>query len=137
MEYANLSVEEIRRQLEETESKQAELNRLLEVRRQEGKDDVIQQIRDIIESNGYEYADILPNVVPKRRRGIKAPPPLPMVVPDRQYTRYVDPDNPDNIYVRGVLPGWMKKKMQEQGYDPSSRDDRQTFKSNYLQPLEG
>lgn len=131
MEYADLSVDEIRRQLEEAETKQAELNRILEVRRQEGKDDVIQKIRDIIENNGYRFEEILPLVAPKRRRGMAR-----KLVSDRQYTRYVDPDNADNIYVRGVLPGWMKQKMQEQGYDPGSKADREAFKANSLQAIE-
>lgn len=141
MEYTNLSVDEIRRQLEEAESKQAELNRLLAVRRHEGRDEVIRQIREIIENHGYEYDEIVPLLTPKRGRGRARG----FVVASqksgassaRQYTRYVDPDNASNIYVRGVLPGWMKQKMQEQGYDPTSKDDRETFKSNSLRVLEG
>lgn len=130
MEYANLSVEEIKRQLEEAESKKAELKRLLEDRRQEGKSEVIQQIRDLIEDNGYDYEEILPLVAPKRKRGKKS-------VSSRQYTRYVDPEDAANVYVRGVLPRWMKDKMRDQGYDPSSKDDREAFKTNSLRVLEG
>ena len=140
MEYENLSVDEIRRQLEEAESKKAELNRLLAVRRHEGKDEVIQQIREIIDNNGYEYDEILPHVTPKRGRGRRPSrfkQPKPVSSSTRQYTQYVDPDNADNIYVRGVLPGWMKQKMQEQGYDPSSKSDRETFKANSLRALAG
>ncbi|TCT22736.1 H-NS histone family protein [Thiobaca trueperi] len=140
MEYTNLSLDEIRRQLEEAESKQAELNRLLAVRRHEGRDEVIQQIREIIDNNGYEYDEIVPYLIPKRGRGRR--PSLftqskPSSFSTRQYTRYVDPDNAENVYVRGVLPAWMKQKMQEQGYDPSSKTDRETFKANSLRVLEG
>lgn len=134
MEYADLSVEEIKRQLDEAETKKAELNHILEVRRQEGKEEVILQIRHLIEDNGYRYEDILPLVAPKRRRGAGAP---RKPVSHRQYTRYVDPDNAEHIYVRGVLPGWMKQKMQEQGYDPTSKTDREAFKENSLQAIEG
>lgn len=145
MEYANLSVEElkrqleeltteeIKRQLEESTTKQTEMNRILEVRRQEGKEDVVQQIRNIIEKNGYQFDEILPFVAPKRRRGMGA---VRKLASERQYTRYADPDNAENIYVRGVLPGWMKRKMQEQGYDPSSKTDREAFKANSLQAIE-
>jgi DNA-binding protein H-NS len=68
-------------------------------------------------------------VAPKRRRasGGKAS--------DRSYTRYVDPENPENIYSRGVLPKWMKEKMAAQGYDPAVREDREAFKANYLQAV--
>ncbi|EGV32034.1 hypothetical protein ThidrDRAFT_1608 [Thiorhodococcus drewsii AZ1] len=130
MEYANLSVEEIQRQLDEAESKKTELKRLLETRREEGKDDIVQQVRDLIESNGYDYDEIIPLVAPKRRRGAGR-----KLSGDRQYKRYVDPDNSENVYVRGVLPGWMKKKMQEQGYDPSSKEDREAFKANSLREI--
>nr|WP_081763416.1 H-NS histone family protein [Imhoffiella purpurea] len=128
MEYASLSVEEIQRQLQEAENKKVELKRLLEVRREEGKDDIVQQIRDLIEQNGYDYDEIIPHVSPKRRRGAGGR----KLVGDRQYKRYVDPDNPDNVYVRGVLPGWMKQKMAAEGYDPASKDDRESFKANCL-----
>ncbi|MBK1716564.1 H-NS histone family protein [Thiocystis violacea] len=134
MEYANLSVEEIQRQLDEAESKKAQLKRLLEVRRQEGKDEVVQQVKDIITSNGYELSEILGLISPRRRRGSGPAPRKP--ASNRQYRRYVDPDNADNVYVRGVLPGWMKDKMKTQGYDPASKDDREAFKANSLTALE-
>ncbi len=134
MEYANLSVEEIKRQLEEAESRKAELHRMLETRRQEGKDEVAQQIKDLIESNGYEYDEILPLVTPKRKRGGSA---QKKAVSSREYTRYVDPENAANVYVRGVLPGWMKQKMRAEGYDPTSKTDREAFKTNSLRVLEG
>lgn len=130
MEYANLSVEEIRRQLEEAESRKAELNRMLETRREQGKEGVIDQIRNLIESNGYDYEEIVPQITPKKKRGKKS-------VSSREYTRYVDPENAANVYVRGVLPGWMKDKMRAQGYDPSSKEDREAFKTNSLRVLEG
>lgn len=135
VEYDNLSVEEIQRQLEEAETKKLELKRLLEVRRQQGKEEVVQQVKDIILGNGYELSEILGLISTKRRRGPAAVP--RKLVSSRQYRRYVDPDNADNVYVRGVLPGWMKDKMKNQGYDPSSKDDREAFKANSLTVLEG
>jgi DNA-binding protein H-NS len=133
VEYANLSLEELQRQIDEAESKQAELNRIVEARRQAGKDDVIQQIRTIIEGKGYSYDDIIPSLAPKKRRGRGPAKRQPGAT--RQYTHYVDPDNAKHIYVRGVLPRWMKQKMQEQGYDPSSKADREVFKTKCLQAV--
>lgn len=134
MEYANLSVDEIKKQLAEIESNKAELKRALEVRRQEAKTEIAQQIRDLIAQHGYELDEILPLVESKRRRAAGAG---RRAATGRQYTRYVDPENPDNVYVRGVLPRWMKQKMQEQGYDPASKADREAFKSSYLQATDG
>jgi DNA-binding protein H-NS len=134
VEYANLSVDEIQQQLAEIESSKAELKRALEIRRQEAKSEVAQQIRSLIAQYGYELEEILPLVESKRRRAVASV--RRSSAGGRQYTRYVDPENGDNVYVRGVLPGWMKQKMAEQGYDPSSKTDREAFKSNYLQALD-
>lgn len=134
MEYANLSVDEIRQHLEAIEQNKSELQRALLTRRQEAKQGVVQQIKDLISQNGYEVEEILPLIQPRRRRAASA---APRATPSgRDYTRYVDPENAQNVYVRGVLPGWMKQKMQEQGYDASKKADREAFKANYLQVLE-
>ena len=135
MEYANLSVDQIRQQLEEIEQSKSELQRALTTRRQEAKQGVVQQIRDLISQNGYEVDEIVPLIMPRRRRGAGVA--TTRATPSgRDYTRYVDPENAENVYVRGVLPGWMKQKMQEQGYDASVKADREAFKANYLQVLE-
>jgi DNA-binding protein H-NS len=134
VEYANLSVDEIQQQLAEIKSSEAELKRALEVRRQEAKSEIAQQIKELIGKYGYELDEILPLIQAKRRRTAGAT--RRSSAGGRQYTRYVDPQNSDNVYVRGVLPGWMKQKMQEQGYDPSSKADREAFKSSYLQAVE-
>lgn len=134
MEYANLSVDEIQQQLENIEMSKAELRRALEQRRQEAKQEIAEQIREMIVQQGYELEEIVPLIVQRRRRAAAV---ARKGGGNRQYTRFVDPQNPENVYVRGVLPGWMKQKMQEQGYDPSSKSDREAFKANYLQAVEG
>lgn len=131
MEYENLTVEQIRQQLEEIEQSKSELQRVLTTRRQEAKHGVVQQIKDLIVANGYDIEEIQQLLTPKRRRGAAAS--TRGTSSGRDYTRYVDPENPENVYVRGVLPGWMKAKMHEQGYDPSVKADREAFKANYLQ----
>jgi DNA-binding protein H-NS len=134
VEYASLSVDEIKQQLDEIEQSKAELQRALFSRRQEARAGVVSQIREIIAKNGYEIDEVVQLLQQRRgRRGAVAASP---VTGSRDYTRYVDPENPANVYVRGVLPGWMKQKMQEQGYDPSVKADREAFKKNYLQSVE-
>ena len=133
MEYASLSVDEIQQQLEEIEQSKAELQRALVTRRQEAKHGVVAQVRDLIALHGYELDEIVPLIAARRRRGAAASRPP---ASGRDYTRYVDPENPENVYVRGVLPGWMKQKMQEQGYDASVKVDREAFKANYLKSVE-
>jgi DNA-binding protein H-NS len=134
VELATLSVDQIQQQLEEIEQSKAELQRALVARRQEAKHSVAQSVRDLIIQSGYDLDEIVPLIVPRRRRGAAAA--TRPAATGREYTRFVDPENSANVYVRGVLPGWMKQKMQEQGYDPSLKADREAFKANYLKVIE-
>jgi len=127
VEFADLSVEELQRKLEETKNHEAALERLLEKRKQEGRGDVANEVRNLVAARGYGIDDILP-LLQKGRRGGSA---KDKGEGPRRY--YVDPHNPEHTYVRGVLPGWMKDKMVEQGYDPSNKEHRQTFKTTYLE----
>jgi len=128
VEFENLSAEDIQRQLEEMEQNKAALQKALQSRREQAKAGVVEQVLDLIQGNGYEIEEIVSLLPVKRRRG-----PNVRRSSNRQYTKYVDPKNAGNVYVRGVLPRWMKDKMQEQGYDPGSKEDREAFKANYLQ----
>jgi DNA-binding protein H-NS len=132
MEYTDLSVDEIRQQLAQIEQSKVDLEVALERRRQEAKTQVAQQVRDLILDNGYDVNEIIPLVPARRRRGAA----VAKKESSTRYTRYADPQNPEHIYVRGVIPGWMKQRMQEQGYDPSSKQDREAFKANYLTALD-
>lgn len=130
MEFKNLSVEELQSQLQQVEQNRADLEKALSQRWHEAKAELAQQIREMIEDRGYDVEDITAMVVPRRRRGAASK------KGNRSYTRYVDPENPGNVYIRGVLPGWMKEKMVSQGYDPSVKEDREAFKANYLQAIQ-
>jgi DNA-binding protein H-NS len=127
----NLSVDEIQQQLDELAENQASLEEALAQRQQQAKYDLAQQIKDLIHEHGYDLSEIVALLGARRRRSVGS-----KKGASRQYTRYVDPDNPENIYVRGVIPGWMKQKMQDQGYDPSSKQDREAFKANSLQAMD-
>lgn len=127
----NLSVDEIQQQLDELAENQANLEQALELRQQQAKYDLAQQIKDLIQEHGYDVSEIVGLLGARRRRAA-----VTKKGGSRQYTKYVDPDNAENVYVRGVIPGWMKQKMQDQGYDPGSKSDREAFKANSLNVLE-
>lgn len=130
MEYNNLSVDELQAQLQQVEQNKVDLEKALYQRWHEAKAELAHEIREMIDSRGYDTEEILELVAPKRKRaGVSAK------KGNRSYTRYVDPENPSNVYLRGVLPKWMKEKMTAQGYDPSVKDDREAFKANYLQAM--
>lgn len=129
MDYQNLSLDELKAELQQLEESKADLEKTLYQRWHEAKTELAYEIREMIDTRGYDAEEILELVAPKRRRvgaGTKKG--------NRSYTRYVDPENPNNVYIRGVLPKWMKDKMTAQGYDPSVKEDREAFKANYLQP---
>jgi DNA-binding protein H-NS len=132
LDYKTLSVDELQAQLQQIEQSKVDLEKALYQRWNEAKNELAQEIREMIESRGYDIDEILDLVVPKRRRGAGSAA-AAAKKGNRNYVRYVDPENPDNIYVRGVLPKWMKEKMSAQGYDPSVKEDREAFKANYLQ----
>lgn len=127
----NLSVDEIQQQLQELAQNQANLKQALEERQQQAKYDLAQQIKELIQEHGYDVADVVSLLGTRKKRAA-----VVKKGGSRQYTRFVDPDNPENVYVRGVIPGWMKQKMQDQGYDPGSKPDREAFKANSLNVLE-
>lgn len=132
MQYENLSEDELQQKLRQLEQSRADIERALEHRRQQLKYDLVQQIKDMIAEHGYDLTEIATLLTGRKRRGAAAP----AKKSGRAYTRYVDPDNPANVYVRGVIPGWMKQKMIDQGYDPSSKKDRDQFKANSLHVVE-
>jgi DNA-binding protein H-NS len=129
LDYKSLSVDELQAQLQEIEQSKVDLEKALYQRWHEAKSELAQEIREMVTGRGYDMDEILDLVAPRRRRAA-----MPKKG-NRSYTRYVDPENPENVYVRGVLPKWMKEKMSAQGYDPSVKEDREAFKANYLQAL--
>jgi DNA-binding protein H-NS len=123
----DMNIDEIRTQLSELETTKTELERALQERQRTHKRELAQEIRALIEEQGYDPDEIAALVMPKRRRNPRPSGP--------GYVRYADPDNPSNVYVRGPLPSWMKEKMTEKGYAPSSKDDREAFKAKHLNVL--
>lgn len=133
MEYQHLSADELKSQIEQTKQREAELQRALEERWQVEKTDLAQEIRGMIEDRGHDVDEVVNLLLPSSRRrssrtGTKKS-------GSGNYTRYVDPANPDNVYTRGVLPGWMKEKMAAVGLNSALKEDRETFKANHLKAV--
>ena len=127
--YADLSADEIAQRLNNLESDRAELEMALEKRRQQSKKELAMEIRELIASRGYEIAEILDYIGSRKRSTARGK-------PSRSYIRYVDPANSENVYVRGVLPKWMKDQMAEQGLNPKVKADREAFKEQHLNKLD-
>jgi DNA-binding protein H-NS len=138
MAFEDLSADQLRDKLAQTESELAAIARALEERHEAQKGEVALQVRTLILDAGYDLDEILALVPQKkarrsRRRAAPAPvAPVAPPVPDPSYPSYADPENPERVYVRGVLPGWMKALMIEKGYDPKDKASREAFKANVL-----
>jgi len=127
--FENLSLDEIEERIYNLDSDRAALESALEQKRQQNKVELAQEVKELILSRGYEVAEIIDQLTTRRRGGGRSR-------ASRSYTRYVDPENPENVYVRGVLPQWMKDQMVANGLDPKEKADRETFKSQYLNKLD-
>ena len=138
MTVETMSLEELLQHLADLEQQRTIAFHELEQRKQQGKYDVAQQVRDLIIGQGYTLEDILPLVTAKRRRSytrrqqVSVPDPMPEAPAAPQGAYYVDPANPANTYVKGALPAWLKEKIIAQGLDPKSKEDRIRFKAEYL-----
>ena len=138
MTVETMSLEELLQHLADLEQQRTIAFHELEQRKQQGKYDVAQQVRDLIIGQGYTLEDILPLVTAKRRRSytrrqqVSVPDPMPEAPAAPQGAYYVDPANPANTYVKGALPAWLKEKIIAQGLDPKSKEDRVRFKAEYL-----
>jgi len=132
MDFDDLSAEQLRDKLAQTENELVALARALAARHEAQKGEIALQVRTLILDAGYDLDEILPLVRQKKarrpRRGAATAP----AAPDPSYPGYVDPENPEHVYVRGVLPGWMKALMTEKGYDPKNKASREAFKANVL-----
>ena len=121
----DLPLEEIQEQLRHVDRDRAVLQRALQHRRQQTRKNVAQEVRDLIISRGHDVPDILSLIANKKWANGQG----------RSYVRYVDPANPQNEYIRGVLPRWMKEQMIAQGLNPKNKADRKIFKEQRLQQV--
>ncbi len=126
---SNLSAEELQEQLQQLERSKRKLQKALEQQKERRKIDLAARIRDMIVEEGLDVAEVVGLIEKKRRGGSRARKSA------GSYTTYVDPQNPKNVYVRGVLPGWMKEKMQSLHLDPSNKEHRDEFKSKHLKAI--
>lgn len=129
-----MSHDEIHQHLADLEQQRAQALKTLIQIKKKGKYDLADTIRGMIAEQGFSVEDILPLLTSGRRRSQRARTRVatrPSVsTPPGAY--YVDPEDNANIYFRGAIPNWMKTKMHDQGLDPSNKEDRNTFKANYL-----
>jgi DNA-binding protein H-NS len=122
----DLTVEQLQEQLTQMEAERAALLQAMEERRATELAEFASDIRAQILERGYPLDEVMALLTKGRRKASKGG------GSGGGYTRYADPDNPENEYSRGPLPAWMREKMIAAGYDPADKAQREEFKANYL-----
>jgi DNA-binding protein H-NS len=120
-----LSLKQLETRLEELNAEWHAVEQAIEARKIEDKEALAQEIKYKVREAGYDVGEIAGLIQAKKGGANRKK-------TNGGYTRYVDPDNSDQVYVRGVLPNWLKEKMKAKGFDPAAKADRDQFRDKYL-----
>lgn len=122
-----LTLNELQKELEKTEKRMFDLQAAIELKLEEDKTSLAEEIKQLIENRGYQQNDIVTLISPRRKAYARR-------TSRKSASVYVDPENPDNVYKgRGPLPRWVKEKMKQLGLDPANKEDRQRLLAEMLQ----
>lgn len=114
------SLEDTKQALALTRQELANLQREIDARKQVDKEPLIDEIVALAARRGFEPYELIDPLV--KRLGPKKP----------RSMRYVDPDNPENVYVCGPTPAWLKANMLRDGYNPNLLEDRIRYRYQHL-----
>lgn len=114
------TLDELKRALEDAQQQHAALTRVLEQRKQREKERLLDDILALAAGRGFAPEELLDPLI--KRLGPKKPRTL----------RYVDPGNPENVYVCGPTPQWLKENMLRDGYDPEALAERIRYRQEHL-----
>ncbi len=134
-EMHHLSADELQAQLEAISQQREALKTALEHRHEAEKTELAAEIKALITDRGHDVEEIAQLLQDrssgrKRRRQRAA-----ANDSNASYTRYADPDNPENTYTRGRMPTWVIEKMAANGFDPADAEHRAQFKQQHLVEL--
>jgi DNA-binding protein H-NS len=118
-----LTLKQLENRLEQLHVEWQAVEQAIAARKDEGKKELAREIREKVKEAGFDVNEIVGLVQSKKGRAKKT---------NGGYARYVDPDDSEHVYVRGVLPNWLKEKMKAKGLDPSAKADRDQFRDKYL-----
>ena len=131
----HLSAAELNAQLEALTAEREALHAALVHRREAEKTELAAEIKGLINERGHDVKEITElmlghsNGRKRRRQRVAAND------SNANYTRYADPDNPENTYSRGRMPHWLIEKMAANGFDPTNAEHRAQFKEQHLVEL--
>ena len=127
------------------EAKAQELRERMDAIEEEALEETIGAVRSLITASGFTMAAVVTPLYLESQPVImeQAPKAAANVKRIRKSSK---PDGTDGsgypifalkadetkTYIRGPLPNWMKKAMQDANLDPGSKADRDTFKAGFM-----
>ncbi len=124
---SSLSAEELNALLEDTTVRLEELQKQLQVRREQEKESFVQELKDQIHARGYSLQDITQAL----SRGARSSTAAKRKARGFRYY-YQNPDDPEHTYTTGPFPKWLKDKMIAENLDPENKEHRRRFKEERL-----
>lgn len=116
----NPTLDELQQALAHTRQDREAVARLIDERKRVELERIIDELLAQAAQCGVEPQDLIDPLV--KRLGPKKPRAL----------RYVDPTNPENVYVCGPTPAWLRANMRRDGYDPASLAQRIEYRQKHL-----
>ena len=119
-----MTFEDLQKQIEEAEAKQAQLRAELERRRAADREVFVNRVRADLSALGMTPKDLMVMLGVERQerktRGRK-PSPVRVLISD-----------PSKTYSGGALPNWLKDAMFVAGYDPKEKHRRSMFIDTHM-----
>ena len=114
------TLDELQQALAMARQDREELARLIDERKAVEKERLLDELLARAAALGIQPGEFLDPLV--KRMGPKKPRSL----------RYVDPGNPENVYVCGPTPAWLKANMRRDGFDPDVLAQRIDYRQKHL-----
>lgn len=127
-----LTADELKAQLDALNQEREALKAALEHRREAEKVELAGEIKTLVNERGQDIEEIAELLVGRTRGRQRRRQRAAANDTNASYTRYADPDNPENVYTRGRMPNWLTEKMAANGFDPTNAEHRAQFKEQHL-----
>ncbi len=119
-------------ELRALEARKAELETLASEAKKTNLPLVVDGIKTYIYDNGFTLDEVLPLLAPASKGKTKksGKPRAPRTEGPR--VTFTSKKDPSLVYVRGVLPAWLKTEITMAGLNPDRKGDRDKYKAEHM-----
>ncbi|NCA70494.1 MAG: hypothetical protein EOM91_10350 [Sphingobacteriia bacterium] len=121
----------LRSELGALEDRRSELQRMILATRRKELRAFCAELRELVKDRGHDLTEVVDELTRRRSGGSRR-----SAGASGERSAVALNEDPSLIYIRGVMPDWMKQKMLDAGMDPKSRTDRARFRSEHMHPVE-